>query len=147
MWWILELAVGTFLAASTIASPISPSTANKRYLEEQDGVKYNVFEHSATKSRLSFVKNSGICETTPGVNQYSGYLSVGEGMNMWFWFFEARENPRQAPLVAYFEGGPGDASEYGFFTQNVPCHFVNNETSPSLNPYSFNSYANMLYVD
>ncbi|KAI1642073.1 putative carboxypeptidase S1 [Daldinia loculata] len=143
MWWILELAVGTFLAASTIASPISPSTANKRYLEEQDGVKYNVFEHSATKSRLSFVKNSGICETTPGVNQYSGYLSVGEGMNMWFWFFEARENPRQAPLVAYFEGGPGDASEYGFFTQNVPCHFVNNETSPSLNPYSVGfSYGN-----
>ncbi|KAI0106617.1 putative carboxypeptidase S1 [Daldinia grandis] len=146
MRWVLELAVGTFLAASIIAGPISPSTANKRY-PEQDGAKYNVFEHGATKSRLTFVKNSGICETTPGVNQYSGYLSVGESMNMWFWFFEARENPRQAPLVAYFEGGPGDASEYGLFTQNGPCHFVNNETSPSLNPYSFNSYANMLYID
>ncbi|OTB17220.1 hypothetical protein K445DRAFT_57100 [Daldinia sp. EC12] len=147
MQWILELSVGAFLAGITLGGPVSPSTTNRRYLEEQDGVKYNVFEHRATNSKLSFVKNSGICETTPGVNQYSGYLSVGEGMNMWFWFFEARENPRQAPLVAYFEGGPGDAAEYGLFTQNGPCHFVNNETSPSLNPYSFNNYANMLYVD
>ncbi|KAI8957971.1 putative carboxypeptidase S1 [Daldinia sp. FL1419] len=144
---ILELVAGACLAVSTIASPVSPNTVNKRYLEQQDGINYTVFGHRATNSKLSFVKNSGICETTPGVNQYSGYLSVGKGMNMWFWFFEARKNHQHAPLVAYFEGGPGDASEYGLFTQNGPCHFVNNETTPSLNPYSFNSYANMLYID
>lgn len=62
-------------------------------------------------------------------------------------FFEARQNPKEAPLAAYFEGGPGDGSEYGLFTQHGPCHFVNNETTPSLNPYSFNEYANVLYVD
>lgn len=144
---ILDLTVGALLATSTIAGPVLTHPTNKRYLEERDGVNYNVFEHAATNSKLSFVKNSGICETTPGVNQYSGYISVGDDQNMWFWFFEARKDPQQAPLVAYFEGGPGDASEYGLFTQNGPCHFVNNETSPSLNQYSFNSYANMLYVD
>ncbi|KAI1375461.1 putative carboxypeptidase S1 [Hypoxylon crocopeplum] len=147
MRWILELTVGAFLTASTIAGPASPRVVNKRYVEERNGVHYNVFEHIATKSKMSFVKNSGICETTPGVNQYSGYITVGESMNMWFWFFEARENPQKAPLVAYFDGGPGAASEYGLFTQIGPCRFVNNETTPSLNPYSFNNYANMLYVD
>jgi hypothetical protein len=33
----------------------------------------------------NITKNSGICETTNGVNQYSGYLNVGEGMQVWFW--------------------------------------------------------------
>lgn len=35
----------------------------------------------------------------------------------------------------------------GLFQENGPCHFVDNETEPSLNPYSFNEFANMLYVD
>ncbi|KAI1758917.1 hypothetical protein GGR53DRAFT_471851 [Hypoxylon sp. FL1150] len=33
---------------------------------------------------MSFVENSGMCETTPGVNRFSGYFSVGEGLKMWF---------------------------------------------------------------
>ena len=31
---------------------------------------------------MRFVNNSGICETTPGVNQISGYLDVGQNMSM-----------------------------------------------------------------
>ena len=31
---------------------------------------------------LRYVKNSGICETTPGVTQYSGYVEVGKNMSM-----------------------------------------------------------------
>lgn len=58
---------------------------DKRSIVKRDGVTYNVFEHAATGAKMEFVKNSGICETTPGVNQYSGYLSVGDNMNMWFW--------------------------------------------------------------
>ncbi|KAL8907385.1 MAG: hypothetical protein Q9207_001435 [Kuettlingeria erythrocarpa] len=96
---------------------------------------------------MEVVKNSGICETTPGVNQYSGYLSVGTNMNMWFWFFEARSNPTTAPLATWFNGGPGCSSMIGLFQENGPCHFVNGASTPSLNPYSWNSYANMLYID
>ncbi|OTB00724.1 hypothetical protein M426DRAFT_26326 [Hypoxylon sp. CI-4A] len=146
MRWVLKFAAGALLSTSTVAGPVLDST-NKRYVEKRDGVNYHVFEHASTKSKLSFVKNSGICETTPGVNQYSGYLTVNESMNMWFWVFEARENPQTAPLVAYVDGGPGTASEYGLFTQIGPCHFVKNETTPSLNPFAFNNYANMLFID
>lgn len=35
----------------------------------------------------------------------------------------------------------------GLFQENGPCHFVNGSSTPSLNEYSFNNYANMLYVD
>jgi len=66
---------------------------------------------------------------------------------MWFWFFEARNSPETAPLATWFNGGPGCSSMIGLFQENGPCHFVNGASEPSLNPYSFNSYANMLYVD
>ena len=36
--------------------------------------------HSDTN--LRYVANSGICETTSGVNQYSGYMDVGRDMSM-----------------------------------------------------------------
>ncbi|KAL8683737.1 MAG: hypothetical protein Q9186_000371 [Xanthomendoza sp. 1 TL-2023] len=116
-------------------------------LGSRDGTNFTVFQHAATGARIEFVKNPGICETTPGVNQYSGYLSVGNNMNMWFWFFEARSNPETAPLAAWFNGGPGCSSMIGLFQENGPCHFVNGASTPSLNPYSWNSYANMLYID
>lgn len=33
-------------------------------------------------TNLRYVMNSGICETTPGVTQYSGYITVGKNMSM-----------------------------------------------------------------
>ncbi|KAI0170145.1 putative carboxypeptidase S1 [Pestalotiopsis sp. NC0098] len=139
--WTLATSAAYVLAGS------APGQKDKRYIEVRDEITYNVFEHAATGTKMSFVNNSGICETTPGVNQYSGYLTVGEDMNMWFWFFEARNNPTTAPLATWFNGGPGCSSMIGLFQENGPCHFVDNETEPSINPYSFNEYANMLYVD
>ncbi|CZR58507.1 related to carboxypeptidase [Phialocephala subalpina] len=130
-------------APETLAAELK----GKRSFEERDGVKRTIFEHEATGATLSFVTNSGICETTPGVNQYSGYLSVGSNENMWFWFFEARNNPTTAPLATWFNGGPGCSSMIGLFQENGPCNFVNGASTPSLNPYSFNEYANMLYID
>ncbi|KAL8927941.1 MAG: hypothetical protein Q9208_002016 [Pyrenodesmia sp. 3 TL-2023] len=67
--------------------------------------------------------------------------------SVWFWFFEARSDPITAPLATWFNGGPGCSSMIGLFQENGPCHFVNGASTPSLNPYSWNSYANMLYID
>lgn len=61
--------------------------------------------------------------------------------------FEARNNPNTAPLAAWFNGGPGCSSMIGLFQENGPCRFENGESTPSLNPYSWNNYANMLYID
>ncbi|POS85864.1 hypothetical protein EPUL_001933 [Erysiphe pulchra] len=120
---------------------------DKRSFYKENGVIRTVFEHEATGAKIDFVTNSGICETTPGVNQYSGYLSVGTNENMWFWFFEARNSPTTAPLAAWFNGGPGCSSMIGLFQENGPCRFENGSSEPSLNPYSWNEYANMLYID
>lgn len=105
----------------------------KRLVGERNGVMHTIFEHEATGAKIDFVSNSGICETTPGVNQHSGYLNVGgktpleahQGSlklkddtgneNLFFWFFEARHNATTAPLAVWFNGGPGRSSMVGLF--------------------------------
>lgn len=49
----------------------------------------------------------GICETTPGVQSFSGYVDIAEHEHIFFWFFEARnEDPSTAPLTVWINGGP-----------------------------------------
>ncbi|KAM5353957.1 hypothetical protein ACJ41O_000607 [Fusarium nematophilum] len=120
---------------------------DSRYFRIKQPPAFSVFRHAATNSELEYVTNSGICETTPGVNQYSGYLSAGGNSSMWFWFFEARHDPENAPVAIWLNGGPGCSSMVGLFQENGPCHFVGNDTEPRLNPNSWNEYANMLYID
>ncbi|KAH7174267.1 putative carboxypeptidase S1 [Fusarium flagelliforme] len=134
-----------FGSSLVTASPTPPSP--QQSTEKHGDVVYSVYHHAATRSKLSFVKNSGICETTPGVNQYSGYLSVGEDANMWFWFFESRNRPRTAPLVSWFGGGPGNSAQYGMFTQHGPCEILEDGTEPTLREHSLNTHANVLYID
>jgi carboxypeptidase D len=76
-----------FFLASLFTHVIALRTVrhDKRSIVERGGVVYNVFEHGSTGSKIEFVVDSGICETTPDVKQYSGYLSVGENLDMWFW--------------------------------------------------------------
>ena len=80
------------LAVTLFALPSHPhhvrnasQKGNKIAIVERSGTNYTVFEHAATGATLDFVTNSGICETTPGVNQYSGYISLDPDQHAWFW--------------------------------------------------------------
>jgi carboxypeptidase C (cathepsin A) len=68
----------------------------------QVGVSKEFVSTLQNDTKLRYVKNSGICETTPGVEQISGYIDVGKNMSMWFWFFEARQSPETAPFTLWF---------------------------------------------
>ena len=71
------LGIHTILAlASATLSIMSPVLADRRSFLIDDGVNHTIFYHAATDTTLDIVKNSGLCETTPGVNQYSGYISL-----------------------------------------------------------------------
>ena len=71
---------------------------------------------------LRYVEDSGVCgnqfflniniphshqeaETTPGVYTASGYADLTSTKHMWFWFFAARNNPDEAPLTIWLNGG------------------------------------------
>ncbi|KAJ6599973.1 alpha/beta-hydrolase [Mycena vulgaris] len=103
--------------------------------------------HAVADSGLTYVKDSGICETTPGVGQMSGYIEVANDASLWFWFFEARNSPDTAPLTLWLNGGPGCSSMIGLFQENGPCTVDTDGTTTVLNPYSWNNLSNMIYID
>jgi hypothetical protein len=67
--------------------------------------------------------------------------------SMFFWYFESRENPKQAPLSLYLGGGPGTTSLGGATMENGPCYINADSNSTTLNPWSWNNKINMLYID
>lgn len=108
---------------------------------------------------ISF-KEPGICETTPGVKSYSGYVHLPPGflddgsgevqnypINTFFWFFEARKDPTNAPLAIWLNGGPGGSSMMGLLEENGPCLIGPDSKTTYLNPWSWNNEVNMLYLD
>ena len=76
----------------------------KRTLPAQPtGVK-TIKSPNGVEIRYKEPGKDGVCETTPGVNSYSGYVSLNESTNMFFWFFEARHNPATAPITLWLNG-------------------------------------------
>ncbi|KAK8153931.1 Alpha/Beta hydrolase protein [Phyllosticta citrichinensis] len=97
-------------------------------------------------------KEPGLCETTPGVKSYSGYISWNATTNMFFWFFEARDKPQEAPpqclrslIKSRLNGGPGADSLLGLFQGNGPCS-IDKDLKEIYNKYSWNNHSNMLYL-
>ena len=68
-------------------------------------------------------------------------------MSIFFWFFESRTDPANAPLSLWMNGGPGSSSMIGLFQENGPCFVGNDSNSTVLSQTSWNSVANMLYID
>lgn len=66
---------------------------------------------------------------------------------MFFWFFESRKDPQNAPLSLYLGGGPGTTSLGGVTAENGPCFINADSNSTRLNPWSWNNKVNMLYLD
>jgi carboxypeptidase C (cathepsin A) len=102
---------------------------------------------ATTPGKIRAVENTGICETTPGVFTASGYGDLTADESLFFWYFAARENNDTAPLALWFNGGPGSSSMLGLFQELGPCRINNASTAVNLNPFSWNSKANLLFID
>ena len=95
---------------------------------------------------------AGILPGSEGVKdvvQHWGYITVNEtyGANMFYWMFEAQNNPSTAPLVIWLTGGPGCSSELALFFENGPYKVSKNGQTLTNNPYGWNQNANLIYVD
>ena len=58
----------------------------------------------------------------PFVNEtwYSGLVDLTHQDDMFYWWFESRNDPQNDPLVLWLTGGPGCASEIALFYENGP---------------------------
>ncbi|PYH98993.1 alpha/beta-hydrolase [Aspergillus ellipticus CBS 707.79] len=143
------------LVAAWLASVAA--VAGQYFPPTPEGVKVIHSKHHEGV-KISY-KNPEICETTPGVKSYSGYVHLPPGtlndlgidqpypINTFFWFFESRNNPVNAPLSIWMNGGPGASSMIGLLQENGPCVVNPDSNSTELNPWSWNNYVNMLYID
>jgi hypothetical protein len=56
----------------------------------------------AQKHKVRIKSTDGWCD--PHTRSYSGYLSVNHGREMWFTFFESRNDPKNDPVVMWING-------------------------------------------
>ncbi|KXT12380.1 hypothetical protein AC579_1703 [Pseudocercospora musae] len=114
--------------------------------------------HIPDKPGLSIsYKETTICETK--AKGYAGYVHIpgsylddigkSEPYNIstFFWYFEARQNPRHAQTAIYLAGGPGQSSMFGAAHSGGPCSIMSDSNTTQHNPWSWNNFVNLLYVD
>lgn len=85
-FWVTALYLGGF-TLSADSAPRSPKKHSQGNIEGFGAYR--------------LIADSNICETTPGVHTYSGYINVSENHSLFFWFFAARNNPERAPFTLW----------------------------------------------
>jgi carboxypeptidase C (cathepsin A) len=139
------LGVATASLAVVDAAPWPTVLKSSRQLPAEPKGVTTIKSPSGTTIRYKQPGKAGICETTPGVNSYSGYIDLAPDVHAFFWFFESRSKPATDPITLWLNGGPGSDSLIGLFEELGPCH-VSKELKTYLNPYSFSNVSNMLFL-
>ncbi|KAK6437400.1 hypothetical protein LTR95_006409 [Oleoguttula sp. CCFEE 5521] len=149
-------------AVFSLLAVATPTEAARRYprsaLDDETGrlLKCQYYPANATDVKSIVTPNNvtirykepgkaGVCETTPGVNSYSGYIDVAPNVHTFFWFFESRRDPANDPITLWLNGGPGSDSLIGLFQELGPCTIAENLTSYT-NEHSWSEVSNMLFL-
>jgi len=84
----------------------------------------------------------------------SDYIQIDTtGNQLYFMLVESRASPATDPLVIWLQGGPGCSSMLALFTEHGPYNWRYTPGGPSAqgtmeyNPFSWNTKANVMYVD
>jgi len=116
----------------------------RQFPAEPQGVQ-TITTPSGVKVRYKEPGQEGVCETTPGVKSYAGYIDLAENEHTFFWFFESRCDPVHDPITLWLNGGPGSDSLVGLFQELGPCN-VTEDLKTQINPYSWNEVSNLLFI-
>ncbi|KAB8346155.1 hypothetical protein FH972_023201 [Carpinus fangiana] len=122
------------------------SLPSKRDIYPADVNQYSqLLSPTGVRIRYKEPGKEGVCETTPGVNSYTGYIDLAPDMHAFFWFFESRSDPANDPVTLWLNGGPGSDSQIGLFQELGPCNITENLES-SINPYAWNNVSNVIFL-
>ncbi|KAK7060114.1 hypothetical protein VNI00_000878 [Paramarasmius palmivorus] len=111
----------------------------------QDGLQYELVTHSSFNEHQLRITQPDLCDSS--VKQYSGFLDISENKHLFFWFFESRKAPEDAPLILWLNGGPGGSSVLGLLMELGPCWVTDEGKNTTFNPHSWNTDANIIFID
>ncbi|GAB2293757.1 hypothetical protein Dimus_027970 [Dionaea muscipula] len=84
----------------------------------------------------------------------TGYVGVGEGedVQLFYYFFESKNNPDEDPLLLWLTGGPGCSAISAIFYENGPIQFEEVKFNGSLprlklRPHSWTEVVSIIYID
>ncbi|XP_005100538.1 probable serine carboxypeptidase CPVL [Aplysia californica] len=103
-----------------------------------------------TAQRLSEVDGDQLFKNQTLPPSYAGFLTVNKtlGNHMFFWFFPARHNTVDTPLLLWLNGGPSVSSMLGLFWEHGPLRCVSATSSDvEENKFSWTEFASVLYID
>ncbi|KAK7047203.1 hypothetical protein VNI00_006869 [Paramarasmius palmivorus] len=106
-------------------------------------VQYTTLRHPSFPKYSARIKKTKFCDST--VNGYTGYIDI-EARHLFFYFFESRSSPAKDDVIFWTNGGPGASSSMGLFMELGPCRILSEE-GPKFHPESWNSNANIFFVD
>ncbi|KAF5372899.1 hypothetical protein D9758_001450 [Tetrapyrgos nigripes] len=112
---------------------------------KQNDMLYELVSHPDFDQHQLRVTEPSLCD--PDVKQYSGYLDIAEDKHLFFWFFEARNSPKDAPLLLWLNGGPGCSSSTGLLFELGPCRVSGDGKNTTYNSHSWNADANIIFLD
>ncbi|KAI8140338.1 Alpha/Beta hydrolase protein [Fennellomyces sp. T-0311] len=107
--------------------------------------QFRVLKSNRVSGYAVRVKQPVSCEQ--GV-QYSGYIdNLETDDHSFFWFFESRNAPKTDPVVLWLNGGPGCSSMMGLWMELGPCLVDKSGNATVVNKHSWNSAANIVFLD
>ncbi|KAJ3497662.1 hypothetical protein NLG97_g1729 [Lecanicillium saksenae] len=80
-----------------------------------------------------------------GESQWTGSITVSDQRDLFYWYFDSRNDPEHDPIIVAFPGGPGGSGVLLALGANGPCLLEEGESRP--NAWSFNNNASILFLD
>ncbi|KAJ7134837.1 Alpha/Beta hydrolase protein [Mycena epipterygia] len=143
-----------FDVLALFASAALPAVIGLPSLDQQQVLGLNGMERDAMMyehvSHPAFTDHSLRLKPTLGedsVKQYFGFLDIAEDKHLFFWFSESRSSPSSDPLVMWLNGGPGGSCTTGPLFEHGPCTVNKTEDGTSDNPCSWNTNANIIFLE
>lgn len=141
--------LGVHATANRQQIPLAGGLTEQNYYDEEG---YTLFRHvDYPEKQMRYKRNDGWCDGAD-TKSWSGYLDF-EDSHLFFYYFESRSKPAEDPVVLWINGGPGCSSSMGMLMELGPCQIVeegdpyNTTATTKVNPYSWNSNANLLFLD
>ena len=104
-----------------------------------------LYSEQAELDRVLHLPEMGIFDK---YGAFSGFLDIPETTKkIHYLFFEAQNQSPDAPLLIWFNGGPGCSSMLGFMQENGPFKMESGGNKFHESEFAWNHEANVLYIE